>query len=324
MKSLKWLLFPFSLIYHTITSIRNWCFDVGYFNSYIPPVKTICVGNLSVGGTGKSPMIEYLIRQYSKTHTIAVLSRGYKRKTKVCVEVLPDMPVEQVGDEPLQFKRKFEEIKVFVEANRKEGIKTILNTYPETNLILLDDAYQHRKVKAHKYILLTTYQNPYFRDFILPVGWLRESRSGAKRADVIIVTKCPDTLNPGNKKEYINHINPTKNQQVLYSKIKYSNHIHSTQKTVKLSEFDDFYLVTGIAKPKPMLDFLKRKNKTFKHLAYPDHHNFTKEELSKLRALEKPILTTEKDFMRLSGNLKEDLYYLPIEVELDKKIVKFI
>jgi len=322
MKFLKWLLFPFSLIYHTLTSIRNWCFDAGYLKSYTPPVTTICVGNLSVGGTGKSPMIEYLIRQYSKTNTIAVLSRGYKRKTKNCLEVLPEMSVEEVGDEPLQFKRKFGEINVFVDANRKEGIKTILETYPDTNLILLDDAYQHRKVKAHKYILLTTYQNPFFRDFILPVGWLREARSGVKRADVIIVTKCPDLLEADKKKYYINRITPTKDQQVLFSKIKYSETIYTAQKSLKLSELDNFKVVTGIANPKPMLDFLTRKHKTFTHLAYPDHHNFTSEELSKLNALRKPILTTEKDFMRLSGKVKVELFYLPIEVELDKNIMK--
>ena len=320
MKFLKWLLFPLSLIYHTITTIRNWCFDAGYFSTYIPPVKTICVGNLSVGGTGKSPMIEYLIRSYMATHHIAVLSRGYKRKTKGGIEVLPNMNAEDVGDEPLQFKRKFTNIKVFVDANRREGIQAILSKYPEINLILLDDAYQHRQVKAQHYILLTTYQNPYFKDFILPVGWLRESRGGAKRAEVIIITKCPETITESQKNEYKRRIKPRSNQQVLFSKIKYSDKIFSNQKQLNLSNFDDFYLITGIANPKPMLEFLKKQDKTFEHLAYPDHHNFSPVELSKINALEKPILTTEKDFMRLSGKINQELYYLPIEVELDKKM----
>lgn len=324
MKRLRWLLFPFSLIYHSITSIRNWCFDAGYFASYIPPVKTIAVGNLSVGGTGKSPMIEHLIKTYSRSHRIAVLSRGYKRKSKGCVEVLPAMTAEDVGDEPLQFKRKFDKVKVFVDANRREGIKTILHAYPKTDLILLDDAFQHRKVKADKYILLTTFQNPYFKDFILPVGWLREARTGARRADVIIVTKCPDDLTEDTKNTYIKHINPEKHQQVLFSKIKYADEIRSADRSLELTELNDFYLITGIANPKPMVDHLKGRHKSFEHKAYPDHHNFSNDELLKLNALEKPILTTEKDFMRLHGKVNRELFYLPIEVELDADITEHL
>ena len=320
MKILKWLLFPFAFLYGFIVWIRNWCYDTGIFKSYIPPVKTITVGNLSIGGTGKSPMIEYLIDKYSKSNNIVVLSRGYKRKTKGCIEVEQQMAAEEVGDEPLQFKRKFNDIKVFVEANRVEGIKTILNIYPKTDLVLLDDAYQHRKVKAHKYILLTTFQNPYFNDFLLPMGWLRESRTGAKRADVIIVTKSPISLNETTKKEYISKIKPRSNQQVLFSSINYSETIYSIGNQLKLEDFDDFYLVTGIANPRPLLDFFKDQNKSFKHLAYPDHHNFRPEELSKLNGLDKPILTTEKDFMRLSNKVTAQIYYLPIEVNLDVNI----
>ena len=251
---------------------------------------------------------------------LVIILRGYKRKTKGCIEVEQHMSAEEVGDEPLQFKRKFDNIKVFVEAKRVVGIKTLLKKYPETDLILLDDAYQHRKVKAHKYILLTTFQDPYFKDFILPVGWLRESRDGAKRADVIIVTKSPMSLSDVIKKEYISKIKPRSNQQVLFSTIKYSEMIYSTEDELKLGDFDDFYLVTGIANPKPMLEFLKTENKLFKHFAYPDHHNFTTEELSKLNSLDKPILTTEKDYMRLSDKVTVEIYYLPIKVDLDGDI----
>jgi tetraacyldisaccharide 4'-kinase len=306
-----------------IVSLRNWCYDSGYFSVYQPPVKTICVGNLSVGGTGKSPMIEYLIRQFSTSYNIAVLSRGYKRKTKGCVEVQPTMTVAEVGDEPLQFKKKFNDIKVFVEANRTYGIKTILNTYPEVNLILLDDAFQHRKVKAHHNILLTTFSKPYFKDYILPVGWLRESRLGAKRAQSIVVTKCPDDLGESTKAKYISRIQPTPNQQVLFSKIQYSNNIYTTDKHIELKDFDNFYLITGIANPKPMLDFLKQQHKNFEHLDYPDHHNFTTKDLAKINALKKPILTTEKDFMRLANKVESKIYYLPIEVELDGELKFF-
>ncbi len=317
---LKWLLFPFSLLYHIIVSLRNWCYDAGYFKSYEPPVKTICVGNLSVGGTGKSPMIEYLIRRYSNEYKIAVLSRGYKRKTKGCVEVQPTMTVAEVGDEPLQFKKKFNDTKVFVEADRTKGIKTILQTYPETNLILLDDAFQHRKVKAHHYILLTTYKSPYFKDYILPVGWLRESRSGAKRAQTIVVTKCPEHLSNEEKNNCIQHIKPKKRQKVLFSKIEYSDKVYAKNQSVYLKDFDNFYLITGIANPKPVLKFLNEKQKSFEHFNFPDHHNFTTKEIAKFNGLKQPILTTEKDFMRLSDKVRNEIFYLPIKVILDKEI----
>jgi tetraacyldisaccharide 4'-kinase len=230
------------------------------------------------------------------------------------------MKAEEVGDEPLQFKKKFRAIKVFVDANRREGIKKIIDKYPKTDLILLDDAFQQRKVKAHKFILLTTYQNPYFKDFILPVGWLRESRKGAKRADTIIITKCPKGLMEETKTEYLKNINPLKNQQVLFSKIKYSEYIYTKLQSQKLSDLDNFILITGIADPKPLLDFLKKQNKNFEHKAYPDHHNFSDAEIKNISKLKRPILTTEKDFVRLSGKVDCELYYLPIEVDLDGHI----
>lgn len=314
----KWLLLPFSLIYLILTNIRNFFYDKGILKSYSYNTPTICVGNLSMGGTGKSPMIEYLIKLYKDEFNIAVLSRGYKRETKGFIEVKAKMRATQVGDEPLQFKRKFKGIKVFVEANRKNGIEQIEKKYPDTELILLDDAYQHRRVKADINILLTTYAKPFYKDFILPVGRLRESRQGKNRAEVIIITKCPDNLTSDKIQDIKKQINAKADQNILFSRIDYNEKIYSETKTLDLKDFDDFCLVTGIANPKPLIEHLKNKHKTFEHLKFPDHHNFTSKEIENLKSINKPILTTEKDYTRLCQNIKDNIFYIPIEVKLDK------
>ncbi len=316
----KWLLLPFSLIYLIITSIRNIFYDKGFFKSYSFKTPTICVGNLSVGGTGKSPMIEHLIKLYKDDFNIAVLSRGYKRNTKGFLEVKREMTATQVGDEPLQFKRKFNAIKVFVDTNRKNGIEQIEKQFPDTKLILLDDAYQHRRVKADLNILLTTYDNPFFKDFIIPVGRLRESRKGKNRADAIIITKCPNDISENKIKSIKKHINANENQHILFSTITYDEKIYSETETLDLRDFNDFCLVTGIANPKPLIQHLKNKQKTFEHFKYPDHHNFTSKEIENLKSIHKPILTTEKDFTRLYQNIKHNMFYIPIEVKLDKDL----
>lgn len=316
----KWLLLPFSLIYFIITSIRNFFYDKGIFKSYAFQTKTICVGNLSVGGTGKSPMIEYLIKQYRYDYKIAVLSRGYGRATTGFIEVQAEMTAKEVGDEPLQFKRKFNDINVFVDGDRKNGIQQIEEIYPVIEIILLDDAYQHRRVKADVNILLTTYAKPFYKDFILPVGRLRESIEGKKRADVIIITKCPDELSSDEKKEIKLSVKADKHQNILFSNITYNDKIYNETTSISLKNFDDFYLVTGIANPKPLVKYLSDKQKEFKHLAYPDHHNFKPKEIERLKSLKKPILTTEKDFTRLHEYLQQNIYYISIEVQLDKDL----
>jgi len=316
----RWLLLPFSLIYFIISYIRNLFYDKRVFKSYTFNTKTVCVGNLSVGGTGKSPMIEHLIELYKGDFNIAVLSRGYKRKTKGCIEVNTEMTAVQVGDEPLQFKRKFKDVIVFVDADRKNGIEQIEKTYPNTELILLDDAYQHRKVKADINILLTTYENPFFKDFILPVGRLRELVQGKHRADVIIVTKCPENLSAEKMESMKRRINANHNQEVLFSKITYDEKIYTKTENLRLKTFNDFCLVTGIANPRPLIQYLKQQHKTFEHLKFSDHHNFSSQEIENLRALGKPILTTEKDFTRLSQHIQDNMYYLPIKVDLNKDL----
>jgi len=320
MQVFKYLLLPLSWLYLLVTSFRNALYDKGLFKSYTFDVKVICVGNLSVGGTGKSPMIEYLIRQYQHQFEIAVLSRGYKRRTSGFLEVKSDMTADEVGDEPLQFKKKFNFVHVFVDADRKNGIEQIQKLYPKIQLILLDDAFQHRRVKADVNILLTTYDKPFYKDYVLPLGRLRESRRGKQRADVIILTKCPETLSEDEKSKIINKVNPKPNQSVLFSGITYSDKVYSENQAFDFKNFDDFQLITGIANPKPLINYLKLNGKTFEHQNFPDHHRFTPQELDNLQNLNKPILTTEKDYTRLVDDIDKDLFYLPIEVELDRNL----
>lgn len=324
MSILKFLLFPFSILYRAITSIRNFLYDRGIFESKAFDVKVVCVGNLSVGGTGKSPMIEYLIENLKEDYNIVVLSRGYKRKTNGFHEVETTNEAHEVGDEPLQFKRKFSDIRVFVDANRRRGISNILKKYSETDMVLLDDAYQHRKVKADYNILLTTYDNPYFKDYLLPVGRLRESRYSAKRANTVIVTKCPQNLSDQVKFEFEKSLRLQPDQNLGFSKIRYSDKVLSKAKAQLLSRFDNFYLITGIANPKPLLEFLNYNEKSFEHLPFPDHYNFTKKDIEKFMALNKPILTTEKDYVRLKGCGISELFYLSISIEVDFDITKSV
>lgn len=320
MQVLKFLLMPLSWLYLAVTSIRNVLYDKGLFKSYSFKVKVICVGNLSVGGTGKSPMIEYLIKSYKDRYQIAVLSRGYGRQTKGFVEVKPDMTAKEVGDEPLQFKRKFESTPIFVDADRKHGIEQIQKLNPDVQLVLLDDAFQHRRVKADINILLTTYSNPFYKDFVLPAGRLRESRQGKKRADVIVITKCPQNLSQLEKSKIRKRIKPLPHQQVVFSSIAYSDKVYSEKEILNFNEFNDFHLITGIANAKPLLDFLDKMGKTYTHSNFPDHHQFNARELADFQNITKLILTTEKDYARLVDVLDKKLFYLPITVELDQDI----
>ncbi len=321
MKLLRFLLFPFAVLYDVITTIRNWFFDIGILKSTSFDIPVIAVGNLSVGGTGKSPQIEYLIRLLQDDYMIAVLSRGYKRKTKGFQIVNDNHQAIDVGDEPLQFYKKFKnKITVAVDANRTNGIQQLLKSKNPPEIVLLDDAYQHRKVEASAYILLTKYNDLYSDDFMLPTGNLRESRRGAKRADVIIVTKCPDNLSEVDQKNILEKINPAKNQQVFFTTISYNEDLKGASK-LSISELKnkEVLLVTGIANPKALLNYLDVKEIKYKHLNYPDHHNFTKDDIDKvvktkqeLSSLNSIVLTTEKDFMRLSGKI-ENLYYISIQ-----------
>ncbi|QAA80284.1 tetraacyldisaccharide 4'-kinase [Aequorivita sp. H23M31] len=314
MKLLRKLLFPFSLIYWVITAVRNKFYDFGWLKSKAYDFPVICVGNLSTGGTGKSPMIEFLISRLKCEWRLAVLSRGYKRETKGFKMVEVDSTVLETGDEPLQFKRKFPKITVAVCEDRQEGVEILRKN---SDLILLDDAFQHRKVRASYYILLTSYGNLFVDDFILPVGNLREPKSGADRADVLVVTKCPGKLEPSEMERIRKKLRLQTHQEVYFTKIGYAREITDGVNTKSLEYLNKikFTLVTGIANPKPLVEFLKNKGLEFYHKSYGDHHNFTIGEITDLER-ERIILTTEKDFMRLQPVIKNaELYYLPITTE---------
>lgn len=322
MRRLRLLLVPFALIYGIIVWIRNWLFDKGILKSTSYDFPVICVGNVSVGGTGKSPMIEYLIRVLKDDYKIATLSRGYKRKTRGFVLANSSTTAEDIGDEPLQFYHKFKnEIRVAVEAERTVGIERLRNLPNPPEVILLDDAFQHRKVKAGFHILLTPFADLYTDDWMLPAGNLREPIAGAKRADIIIVTKCPMFLSVEMQKKIEGKIHPKSYQQLFFTTIAYAEEVIGTHDTMLLSLFSEseFVLITGIANPTPLLQYLNEQQLRYTHLKYPDHHHFSESDIQQIKqkAMNTRILTTEKDFMRLQDSI-EKVYYLPISVQFVK------
>jgi tetraacyldisaccharide 4'-kinase len=312
---LRKILFPFAVLYGFITSIRNFFFDQGILKSYSFDLPIIAVGNLSVGGTGKTPQIEYLIRLLSEQYKVATLSRGYKRKSEGFILADETSNAEILGDEPFQFYTKFKNIQVAVDANRKNGIEQLLLQHQKPEVILLDDAYQHRKVKAGYYILLSSYGDLYCDDYILPTGNLRESRSGAKRANVIVVTKCPSALSESEMISIKTKLKIGVNQEVYFTTIAYDEFIYSETgvKAVKDIENSDKLLLAGIAKPASFFAYLKSENDVC--MTFPDHHHFSENDILdiKNKSLNKIIITTEKDYVRLQGRIPADqLFYLPI------------
>lgn len=314
MDILRKLLLPVVPIYFVITWLRNKLYDWGIKKSTSYDFPVIAIGNLSVGGTGKSPMVEYLIRLLKNEVVLATLSRGYKRETKGFYRVLKSSTAKQVGDEPLQFKTKFDDIDVVVDEDRRNGIQQLVNSIPKPEVILLDDAYQHRKVKAGFYILLTSYEDLYSDDMVLPTGNLREPRKGAERANVVVVTKCPKDISEAERAKIKIRLKVNSNQGLYFSYIDYDKNIKNSKTTQSIDALlnNKFTLVTGIANPKPLLNYYTELGLKFDYKRFPDHHNFTKEQLDSLQK-EKLIVTTEKDYMRLTGFLQElDVWYQPI------------
>nr|WP_218846937.1 tetraacyldisaccharide 4'-kinase [Winogradskyella forsetii] len=312
-------MFPVVPIYYLITWLRNWLYNVGIKSSKSYDFPVICVGNLSTGGTGKTPMIEYLIRLLKDEKDIATLSRGYKRVTKGFVMADENANADTIGDEPFQFYRKFKALTVAVDGDRQNGIEKLRSLTPQPEVILLDDAFQHRKVKAGFNILLTAYNNLYYKDIVLPTGNLREPRFGAKRADLIVVTKCSKTISEAEKQKITSKINLKRHQQLFFSYVDYASHVISAFEKLELSKLPKFTLVTGIANAKPLVDFLMQKGLEFDHLEYSDHYSFRISDIETL-ASKSLIITTEKDYVRLSDHeeLKDKLYYLPIQIKIDK------
>ena len=331
MQALRKLLFPFSLIYSFVVYLRNLFYNKGIFKSTEYKLPLICVGNLSVGGTGKTPMTEFLIALLKNTYKVAVLSRGYKRKSEGFILSNKNTKVEDIGDEPFQYHAKFNNIHIAVDADRRNGISQ-LQELVNPDLILLDDAFQHRKVKAGFNILLTAYNDLYVNDFMLPAGNLRDNRREAKRADIIVVTKCPISISEDEKNALIKKLAPKAYQKVFFTTIKYNDLVKSIEAEININSLqsEKFTLVTGIANPKPLVDHLSNEGFSFEHLNFPDHHNFSDSEIKKLKK-HPLIVTTEKDYVRLKNKIS-NLYYIGIKIEFlfDEKnefsdsIIKYI
>jgi len=335
MSPLRALLLPFSLLYHAATAIRNHLFDIGHKKSFQFEIPVIGVGNLSVGGSGKTPTIEYLIRLLQPKFKIATLSRGYGRNTKGLRYATDGDNAKSLGDEPFQIFRKFKDnVKVVVSEDRAFAIPNLMNEYPDVSVVLMDDALQHRSVKPHFQILLTDYSTPFFKDFILPSGRLRESRLGASRADAVVVTKCPEDISDSRREYFVKSIKKhAGDKPIFFSYVDYGsaagiwgNEFAITRKVILLS---------GIAKPKAFEKYAKSQFEVVKHYSFADHHHYTESELQQIRRhllrSKKPLslLTTEKDMVRLidprHASILSDLpcFYLPIQVNFKESGAEF-
>ncbi|MDW7690540.1 tetraacyldisaccharide 4'-kinase [Flammeovirgaceae bacterium SG7u.111] len=316
----KILLYPFSLLYHFATWLRNRTYDSGMKNSVSFDLPTISVGNLTVGGTGKTPHIEYLIRLLKPSFKLATLSRGYGRKTKGFVVAEEGISATQLGDEPMQFFQKYgSEVLVTVCEERLYGIPAILMEEPETDIVLLDDAYQHRQVKPGVNILLSDFNRPFYKDLLLPAGRLRESRKGAERADIVIVSKCPTNLLPNDmlaiKKEIRAYI--SSQIPIYFTCFDYGKPVQLLGAPTETPR--KIVLVTGIANTKYLEEYIGKHFEMVEHLRYPDHHTYTAAIIDKIKAsVEKAgeyvsVITTEKDATKLAnGELGEMLKELPV------------
>ena len=328
LKSFRVLLLPFAILYGIIIWVRNLLYNKKYLHSADFNFPLICIGNLSVGGTGKSPMVEYLVRLMRDEFKIATLSRGYKRKTKGYVLANNTTTALEIGDEPMQFHLKFPDISVAVGEERIVAIPHLLQDNPELQAIILDDAFQHREVKAGFNIVLTDYNNLYPHDFFLPTGDLRDEKASAKRCDIIIVTKCPEELTEQQKQNLLRQLKPLSHQKVYFTTIMYGlpYHITNLEDRRMITQNDEILLVCGIANPKPIKELLLLQAATYYQKSYEDHHIFSiddlneiKEKFNNIQADSKFILTTEKDAVRLvkfSDELKDiPMYVLPIKHE---------
>ncbi|GAB4135605.1 MAG: tetraacyldisaccharide 4'-kinase [Bacteroidia bacterium] len=355
MKFLRILALPLALLYGLAVWLRNKLYDKGYFRSVtFSDIALIGVGNLSAGGTGKTPHVEYLIRLLSPQFKTATLSRGYGRRTSGFLLAQSGSTTRDIGDEPMQFRNRFPaDIPVAVDGNRVRGVKKLKELFPELDTIVLDDVFQHRGIKPGLQIMLTDYSNLFYQDFLLPTGMLRESRKGAQRADIIIVTKTPELFSPLERKRILKEMNPLSTQQVYFSYIRYGDFLpldpsksHETIEKDLLFELNPgVILLTGIANAHSLEYYLKSKINTVVPCAFNDHHEYTAADIRRLQEVfnevsseTKIILTTEKDAMRLrKPELKEMLdllpvYYVPIEVafhdkdeqEFNEQILKYV
>ncbi len=319
MKLFRKLLFFLTPLYYLITVVRNILYDLSFYKTTKFQVPTIGIGNLAVGGTGKSPMVEYLIDLLSKKYSIATLSRGYGRNTKSFIIANEKSTHSDIGDEPLQFYNKYNNIIVCVDNNRVNGINNLLQINKPPGVILLDDCFQHRKLILGLSILLTDYSNLFSNDYVLPFGNLREPASSSRRADIVIVTKCPKNIDEIRKNKIKNKLNLKLSQKLFFSSIEYSKSVIFNNTKTQFNNFvkDKFILVTGLASSDHIVDYLANNKCDFEHKEFNDHHDYILKDFEKVNP-SLNILTTEKDYAKLIKILpKRKIYYLPITVNID-------
>jgi len=328
---LRILLFPFSLLYGIITFVRNKLYDWKCIPSVqFSDIYVISVGNITVGGTGKTPFVEYLARHLSQDFKVAVLSRGYKRTTTGFRFVNSDATPGETGDEPYQIKCKFPGITVAVDSDRINGIANIRKTYPDTQVILLDDAFQYRKIKPNLSILLADYHRPLYRDGMLPRGRLREWTCFAKRADIMVVTKSPAGITPAEKQDIKRQYERIFPHELYFTTISYGDPLavfpHSKSLSAGELKQHDVLLLTGIANPKPFEAYIRQNVASVQTICFPDHHAFSEKDISRIAGRwnailsgNKLLLTTEKDAVRLQQlkipeEMAKNTFYVPVEI----------
>lgn len=325
------ILFPFAILYNLITRFRNHLFNIGYTPMFDFDVNTIVVGNLSVGGTGKTPMVGYLLEKLKSDYPTATLSRGYGRKSKGFLLAHGEVTPREIGDEPyLFYKRYGQEVIVSVGEDRAYAIPAVLYEAPKTQLILLDDGFQHRTVKAGMNVLLTRFDRPFYDDFVLPSGHLRESRSEAKRADVIVVTKCPVDLDEVVKGHVRSRIRKYADATIYFTTVAYQKPLPFRNEMLIDKIPIKYVVVTGIAKNDDFVAYCQATFTVAEVLTFPDHHTYTTKDLGRIAAELSPeigLLTTEKDWVKLEN--AESLqgfacYYVPIEVVFLEEEPKFL
>ncbi len=330
-KILSPILLPFSLIYGLIIYIRNRFYDYGIFKSTSFNIPIISIGNITVGGTGKTPHVEYLADLLKSEFSVATLSRGYKRKTKGFILAGDQSTAKEIGDEPRQIKQKFPNIEVAVDSKRVRGIQKLIDSNKDLDVVLLDDAFQHRKVQTNLSILLVDYNRPIDKDFMLPLGNLREQAFEKKRASIIIITKAPKDIKPIERRVLFNELHPYPFQDVYFTTLDYGEltPVFNDTNAIEINhEKPTLLLVTGIANPLPLEQHIKENlSDKIEKIKFPDHHNFKNSDLRKIESRfnsipssNKIIITSEKDAMRLhkftniEENLKKSFFYIPIKV----------
>lgn len=325
MKLLKILLSPLAFLYKIVTDFRNYLYDIGHFKSFSFQIPLVVVGNLTVGGTGKTPHVEYLIRYLTSKYKVGVLSRGYGRKTKGYILADENESANTIGDEPMQYFLKYgKEIIVSVCESRAFAVPCIAFEKPETEVIVLDDAFQHRKVKAQFNILLSDYKRPFYEDYLLPSGLLRESRAGANRADAIIVSKCPLQISETEKKTICDAIQKyAPSKPVFFTTIEYAKPQALFNENLIIENYKNTILFAGLANIEPLETYIKTQFDIVETLDFKDHYKYKTSDIERIKSLstnsvDTCLITTEKDMVKLLPfkDLLKDLpiFYIPIEI----------